>query len=84
MYAGYSIIIVISTIFNFLMTRKLQLPHYVAWVITLLWTGIVNYFILKKLWTFGKKDDANKAEKIDDPENLDCKSKDSRARKSYK
>lgn len=61
MYAGYSIIIVISTLFNIIMTRYLQLPHYVAWIVTLLWTGIVNYFILKKLWSFGgkdKKDDA--------------------------
>jgi hypothetical protein len=35
------------------MTKYLTLPHIVAWIITLLWTGIVNYFILKKLWTFG-------------------------------
>ena len=53
MYAGYSIIIVISTVFNIVMTRDLKLSHYVAWTITLLWTGIVNYFILKYLWTFG-------------------------------
>lgn len=56
MYAGYSVIIVISTLFNIVMTRYLQLPHYVAWVVTLLWTGIVNYFILKKLWSFGGKE----------------------------
>ena len=56
MYAGYSIIIVLSTIFNFIMTHHLQLPHYVAWIVTLLWTGIVNYFILKKLWSFGGKE----------------------------
>ena len=56
MYAGYSIIIVLSTIFNFVMTHHLQLPHYVAWIVTLLWTGIVNYFILKKLWSFGGKE----------------------------
>lgn len=62
MYAGYSIIIVISTIFNVVMTHYLQLPHYMAWVVTLLWTGIVNYFILKKLWSFGGK------EKTDDTE----------------
>lgn len=55
MYAGYSIIIVISTLFNIMMTRYLLLPHYVAWVVTLLWTGIVNYFILKMLWSFGGK-----------------------------
>jgi putative flippase GtrA len=53
MYAGYSIIIVLSTVFNLVMTRYAKVPHYVAWVITLLWTGIVNYFILKKIWSFG-------------------------------
>jgi len=52
MYGGYSIIILISTIFNIVMTKVFKLHHYVAWVITLLWTGIVNYFILKKLWSF--------------------------------
>lgn len=55
MYAGYSIIIVLSTLFNIFMTRYAKLPHYVAWIVTLLWTGIVNYFILKKLWSFGGK-----------------------------
>ena len=53
MYAGYSVIIFLSTIFNIFMTRYAELPHYVAWIVTMLWTGIVNYFILKKLWTFG-------------------------------
>jgi putative flippase GtrA len=53
MYAGYSIIIVLSTIFNVIMTKYIQVPHAYAWIITLLWTGIVNYFILKKLWSFG-------------------------------
>jgi putative flippase GtrA len=56
MYAGYSIIIVLSTIFNFIMTHHMHLPHYVAWIVTMLWTGIVNYFILKKLWSFGGKE----------------------------
>ena len=65
MYAGYSVIIVLSTIFNFVMTRYAKLPHYVAWIITLLWTGIVNYFILKKLWSFGgkpKREDSSEEE----------------------
>ena len=53
MYGGYSIIIVLSTIFNILMTRVATFSHYVAWILTLLWTGIANYFILKKLWSFG-------------------------------
>uniref|UniRef100_A0A7S3PXD5 GtrA/DPMS transmembrane domain-containing protein n=1 Tax=Chaetoceros debilis TaxID=122233 RepID=A0A7S3PXD5_9STRA len=56
MYTGYSIIIVISTLFNIFMTKVLMLSHYTAWIATLLWTGIVNYFILKYIWSFdGKK-----------------------------
>ena len=55
MYAGYSVIIVLSTFFNILMTRVATFSHYVAWILTLLWTGIANYFILKKLWSFGGK-----------------------------
>ena len=52
MYFAYSIIIAISSAFNFVMTHWLPLTHYVAWVVTALWTGIVNYFILKKIWSF--------------------------------
>ena len=52
MYAGYSISIALSTAFNVGMAR-MGVPHYVAFVFTLLWTGIVNYFILKRLWSFG-------------------------------
>lgn len=53
MYAGYSIIIALSTLFNIAMTHYVHVPHMVGFVVTLLWTGIVNYFILKKLWSFG-------------------------------
>lgn len=53
MYAGYSIIIVLSTIFNALVTKVWHISHGIAWVSTLLWTGIANYFILKKIWSFG-------------------------------
>lgn len=59
MYAGYSIIISLSTIFNIAMTRFAMLPHYIAWIVTLLWTGIVNYFILKKIWSFGGKQEGD-------------------------
>ena len=38
MYGGYSIIIVLSTLFNILMTRVATFSHYVAWILTLLWT----------------------------------------------
>jgi putative flippase GtrA len=53
MYGGYSVIIVLSTVFNILVSRMTSIPHYTAWILTLLWTGIANYFILKKLWSFG-------------------------------
>lgn len=53
MYAAYSIIIVLSTLFNILMVQMASISHYLAWILTLLWTGIANYFILKRIWTFG-------------------------------
>lgn len=68
MYAGYSIIIVLSTIFNVIMTRYAKFPHYVAWIITMLWTGIVNYFILKKLWSFGGKAAKHEGSSMSDDE----------------
>jgi putative flippase GtrA len=71
MYAGYSIIIVLSTIFNVIMTRYAKFPHYVAWIITMLWTGIVNYFILKKLWSFGGKPAKREGSKSDGEEAVD-------------
>mmetsp|Transcript_5963 Transcript_5963/g.8854 ORF Transcript_5963/g.8854 Transcript_5963/m.8854 type:complete len:125 (-) Transcript_5963:245-619(-) len=61
MYGGYSIIIVLSTLFNVVMTKVLMISHYTAWIVTLLWTGIVNYFILKHIWSFGgEKNDSSK------------------------
>lgn len=63
MYGGYSVIIVLSTLFNWAVTSAAGLPHYVAWVATLLWTGIANYFILKKLWAFGGNADGTGAGK---------------------
>lgn len=53
MYAGYSIIIVLSTVVNLCLTRLTELSHYLAWFITIFWSGIANYFILKRLWGLG-------------------------------
>ncbi|GKY93326.1 hypothetical protein MPSEU_000300200 [Mayamaea pseudoterrestris] len=53
MYLGMSASIALSTIGNYLMTKHWGVAHYVAWVVTLIWTGVVNYFVLKKCWTFG-------------------------------
>mmetsp|Transcript_16068 Transcript_16068/g.40278 ORF Transcript_16068/g.40278 Transcript_16068/m.40278 type:complete len:234 (-) Transcript_16068:405-1106(-) len=72
MYAGYSIIIVLSTIFSYVVTKFFDLPHFVVFILTLLWTGIVNYFILKKLWSFdgtGKKEDKLKSLDIEQSSN---------------
>lgn len=62
MYAGYSISIVLSTIFNYFITTGVApVSHYVAYVFTLLWTGLANYFILKRLWKMGGNTTNNNA-----------------------
>lgn len=53
MYAGYSFSIVLSTLFNYWITQEGGVSHYVAYAITLLWTGVVNYFVLQRLWKMG-------------------------------
>ncbi|KAL7574541.1 hypothetical protein ACA910_015896 [Epithemia clementina (nom. ined.)] len=54
MYAGYSMSIVLSTVFNYVITQGVaRVSHYVAYAATLLWTGLANYFILKRLWKMG-------------------------------
>jgi hypothetical protein len=55
MYAAYSIIILLSTLFHILVTKGVvaSFSHTSAWFLTLLWTGVANYFILKKIWNFG-------------------------------
>jgi len=55
MYAGYSVIIVLSTLFNLLVSWWLQgvFAAPVLWLLTMLWTGVANYFILKRFWSFG-------------------------------
>lgn len=56
-YMTYSSSIVISIITNQLMVEYLLLTHWVAWLVTLLWTGIYNYFMLKSTWKGKKQDD---------------------------
>jgi hypothetical protein len=52
MYTGYSVSIILSSLFNRLLAEW-HVPHYGAYIFTLLWTGVVNYFILKRMWSFG-------------------------------
>ncbi len=57
MYTGYSIILISSTIFNLALVKIGHLKHYTAWVVTLIMTNVMNYFLLRKLWSWdsGKK-----------------------------
>ncbi len=52
-YAAYSSSIVISVITNHILTSYFFFTHKQAWIITMLWTGIYNYFMLKKTWKAG-------------------------------
>lgn len=53
MYAAYSVIIVLSTLFNAVLSASTKLPVTASWILTLLWTGLANYFILKYCWNVG-------------------------------
>jgi putative flippase GtrA len=56
-YMTYSSSIVISMLTNHLIVSFLNYSHRTAWIITMLWTGIYNYFMLKASW--GRKTPAN-------------------------
>lgn len=71
MYAGYSIIIVLSTIFHFVVIEYINMSHIFVWILTLLWTGIVNYLILKKLWSFDGSKDINETKGTELPTDND-------------
>jgi putative flippase GtrA len=85
-YGGYSVTIVLSTIFNLFMTRSLNVSHYVAWIITLLWTGIVNFFILKRFWTFGGEKTAKVSPRseraVDDEKDVELAPRDQEDRRT--
>jgi hypothetical protein len=49
-YATYSSSIVLSMVTNHLLVNQLFLTHKQAWIITMLWTGVYNYFMLKASW----------------------------------
>mmetsp|Transcript_3247 Transcript_3247/g.4632 ORF Transcript_3247/g.4632 Transcript_3247/m.4632 type:complete len:162 (+) Transcript_3247:51-536(+) len=49
-YATYSSSIVMSLIMNHVIVTYFYFTHIQAWVITMLWTGIFNYFMLKATW----------------------------------
>ena len=55
-YATYSSSIVISILTNYIIVDKLKISHMYAWLLTMLWTGIYNYIMLKMTWKGKKRD----------------------------
>ena len=51
-YATYSSSIILSVITNHMITTNLGMSHLHAWIITMLWTGIYNYFIFIQNYMF--------------------------------
>lgn len=49
-YLTYSSSIVISMITNHLIVSFLNFNHKQAWLFTMIWTGVYNYFMLKASW----------------------------------
>ena len=49
-YMTYSTSIVVSMITNHVLCSFLNFSHQFAWIVTMLWTGIYNYFALKASW----------------------------------
>jgi putative flippase GtrA len=52
-YMGYSVTIVLSTILNYILNRILAVNLFLLAILTMAWTGVVNYFILKYFWNIG-------------------------------
>ena len=50
---GYSVTIVLSTILNYILNRILEVNLFLLAILTMAWTGVVNYFILKYFWNIG-------------------------------
>lgn len=55
MYMAYSVTIVLSTLLNYLLSRVLEVHIFVLAILTMAWTGVANYFILKFFWNIGKR-----------------------------
>ena len=49
-YFTYASSIVLSMVSHHFIVAFLKLGHWYAWVVTMLWTGIFNFFLLKASW----------------------------------
>jgi hypothetical protein len=54
-YLTYSSSIILSIVTNHVLVNGFNCTHKVAWVLTMLWTGIFNYFALKSSWRSNPK-----------------------------
>ena len=50
MYATYAASIILSMFTNKFLVNNFFFSHRTAWIVTMLWTGILNYFLLKSTW----------------------------------
>ena len=49
-YLCYSVSIVLSSLFTDILVQQLHIHHQVAWILTLVATGLLNFFTLRKVF----------------------------------
>ena len=49
-FGAYAASIILSITTNHILSVYFNVPHRNAWLLTMLWTGLFNYFMLKKSW----------------------------------
>jgi hypothetical protein len=64
-YLAYSASIVISMVTNHFIVDIFRISHARAWLATMIWTGIVNYFLLKASWRAKPKEKDISSNKVD-------------------
>jgi hypothetical protein len=64
-FGAYSGSIFLSIFTNQFLTNYLGVSHRNAWIATMLWTGIFNYFMLKSAWRAKIKDPLSSPGKLD-------------------
>lgn len=55
-FGAYAASIFLSVTTNHILTGYFEIPHRNAWILTMLWTGIFNYFMLKTTWRSKARD----------------------------
>lgn len=56
-YMAYAASILLSMVANHFIVDIFKISHAHAWLVTMIWTGIVNYFILRASWKPKSKDE---------------------------